>query len=354
MANSNDRGVAHRPRILVVVAGGTFGMHETSRGLAPDPAFPSALERMLESATADAALTALGKIATHTVFMKPAIDSSDADTGTALELATIVRDAANSLPGFRGAVIIHGTDTLAYIAARLAFELHDLACPVLLTGSQFPYTAAESDAGPNLLLALRAAASHPATYASAPPVRIAFGDAIIPAVRATKASSTSLDAFQASLPLAPEPQGVPRLSYSQVLSRARVITYPITPGLIADDLLAAVGGKPDGLILETYGSGNAPVSRNGVREALERIAEKIPVVAISQCRIGGVHLGRYETGTALAETGVIDGSDLTREAALAKLSFLLDRGVTHSAGSMGIEAYMQQNFIGESSASIIT
>lgn len=305
------------PRLLVLATGGTIGMRETAAGIAPDPDFPEVLEDMLAEICEP-----LG-IDWRVNHLQPPIDSANADADTAPRIArTLSARVRTQQP--RGVVVLHGTDTLAYTGARLAFELSGLGSPVVLTGSQLPHGAEGSDARDNLSLAVRAAMRASRTA----PVSIAFGGAIVPAVRATKHHSAALEAFRAELPLGGRPAGIPKLDDgSRGAASARVISFRFVPGVTADDLRGAVAGAPDGLVLECYGSGNGPMDRPGMRDALREIAARIPVVAITQCTAGGgVDLARYAVGRELARTGVITGSDLTLEAAIAKLGWLIDRG----------------------------
>ncbi|WP_449277833.1 asparaginase domain-containing protein [Leucobacter sp. GX24907] len=305
-----------RPEVLIFATGGTIGMRATDNGLAPDPDFPDVFEAMIERIC-----TPLG-VTSRISHLLPAVDSSNADAETAPRVARAIRARVNtSRP--RGVVVTHGTDTLAYTAARLAFELADLDVPVVVTGSQLPHAAPKSDAGENLSLAIRASLK----AAPGAPVAVAFGGAILPAVRTEKHDTVSLSAFRAELPLVRGGVGIPaRTESSDRNGPARVLSFRFVPACTADDLRAAIGGRPDGLVLECYGSGNGPMSRPGMLGALREVCSDVPVVAITQCSSGGVDLSRYAVGQELAAAGVIDGSDLTLEAALAKLGFLLDAG----------------------------
>lgn len=321
------------PDVLVFATGGTIGMRETDSGLAPDPDFPEVLSRMVSDICEPLGLTA------RVSHMQPAIDSANADAETAPRIARAVSARVRTQHA-RSVVILHGSDTLAYASARLAFDLAELGAPVVVTGSQLPHGAVRSDAVANLGLAIRTATrAKPGS-----PVAIAFGGAILPAVRATKHSSIALGAFQAELGLAPGVCGIPQPREIPVReSAARVLTLRLTPAITADDLRAAVGGGPSGLVLECYGTGNGPTARPGLMRALQSITAEIPVVAITQCATGGLDLTRYAVGQQLASTGVIDGSDLTVEAAIAKLGFLIDRGYTGT----DLRDLMQQNLVGE-------
>jgi L-asparaginase len=238
-------------------------------------------------------------------------------------------------------VILHGTDTLAYAASRLAFELAGIGSPVVVTGSQLAHGAPHTDALDNLALAIRASVK----AAPGAPVSVAFGGAILPAVRTVKHDSVSLAAFRAERSLAPDPAGIPSApsGLDSPAAPARVLSFRFTPAVTAADLRAAVGAGPDGLVLECYGSGNAPMARPGMLGTLREICGSLPVVAVTQCATGGVDLARYAVGRELAAAGAIDGSDLTVEAATAKLGFLLDRG--HRGAEL--RGLMEQNLVGE-------
>ncbi|WP_258566549.1 asparaginase domain-containing protein [Leucobacter luti] len=157
------------PSVLVFATGGTIGMRETDRGLAPDPDFPEILEQLVGVICAPLGIQA------RINHLLPPIDSANADTETAPKIARAIRARVRTHRP-RGVVITHGTDTLAYTAARLAFELGDLGVPVVITGSQLPHGAADTDARENLTLAIRASVR----AAPGSPVAIAFGGSYCP------------------------------------------------------------------------------------------------------------------------------------------------------------------------------
>ncbi len=322
--------------MLVFATGGTIGMHRTPSGLAPDPDFEATLETMVRDICEP---IGVDYWVNH---LSPAIDSANADAETAQRIARAVRARVRTRQP-RGVIITHGTDTLAFTGARIAFELAELGTPIVLTGSQLPHGAEGSDARANLSLAIRAAvrASKDA------PACIAFGGKLMPAIRATKAQAEAFEAFRAERPLGPTPSGLPsKLQYgSSRLLPSRVISFRFVPGVTSADLRAAVGGGPDGLVLECYGSGNAPMARPGMTDALRELSHEMPIVAVTQCATGSVDSGRYAVGNELANTGVIDGGDMTLEAALAKLAYGLDSGLE---GSL-LRSFMQLNIVGERS-----
>lgn len=338
--------MAEGSTVLVFATGGTIGMRRTERGLAPDPDFPMALEIMMAGVCAP--LGADYRINHQT----PPIDSANADADTAPRIAAAVRARVRTARP-RGVVILHGTDTLAYTAARLALELDGLGAPVVITGSMEPHGAPDGDAAANLRLAVRAALR----ASDSAPVAIAFGGALLPAARATKHQASEFEAFAAFRAIEPHPVGAEAVG--TVVDRsggaespgtasriaARVVPFRFVPGTTADDLRAAVGGGPDGLVLECYGTGTAPTARLGMVEALREACAALPIVAVTQCGTGGIDFARYAAADPLVACGVIDGGDMTLEAAIAKLGFALDRGARGDA----LREIMGLNLVGERS-----
>lgn len=335
---------ASEPTVLIFSTGGTIGMRSTNRGLAPDPDFPEALEHFVQ-----AICEPLG-VRYRINHLNPPIDSANADADTAPRIARNIGARARTVAlsgGLQGVVILHGTDTLAFTASRLAFELGDLDAPVIVTGSQHPLTATGSDATANLSLAIKAACKARPDA----PVCVAFGGELLPAVRASKVQAEANRAFRAPRELADGAVGVRALAEiggsaettNIPTSSARVVSFRFVPGVVAEDLRAVASAAPDGLVLECYGSGNGPTGRPDVADALRDLCAQLPVVAVTQCETGGVDFDRYEVAEALAAAGVIDGGDMTLEAALGKLAFCLDRGLTGE----GLRRAMMLNLVGE-------
>ena len=326
------------PTILIFATGGTIGMHDVGNGLEPDPAFLEILEER-----ADRIASRFGFRA-RVNQLQPAIDSANADEETAPKIARALRARVGAMRA-SAVVVTHGTDTLAYTASRLAFELSGIGVPVVVTGSQFAHGARPTDAFDNLQLAIKAVTqANPAA-----PVAVAFGGTILPAVRATKSDAESVTAFRAERQLGASPAGLPGAPSDAALVRsahARVLSVRFTPALAARDLLAIASAGPDAIVLECYGSGNAPMSKPGMRDALLSISEQMPLVAITQCARGTVDTDRYAVGRQLAAAGVTPGADLTPEAAIAKIGYLLDRGFTDAE----VSELIAVNLIGECSA----
>lgn len=332
------------PTVLILATGGTIGMHDVGRGFEIDPAFPEILEQRANGIAARYGLRA------RVNQLQPAIESSNADEETAPKIARAVRARVTAMRPL-GAVVTHGTDTLAYSASRLAFELADLGVPVAITGSQFAHGVDPTDAWDNLELAIRAVAQgSSAAPIAAANVTVAFGGVVMPGQRAAKFDAEGLVAFRAERALGVPQLGIPTPAAGEDAARrihARVLSFRFTPAVAARDLLAAVSGEPDALVLECYGAGNAPMGKPGMDDAIREIAGRMPVVAITQCTHGEMDANRYAVGRRLAATGVIPGGDLTVEAAIAKLGYLLDRGYSREE----IAELIPANLIGECSGS---
>jgi L-asparaginase len=312
--------------VILLHVGGTIGMVRGDDGVfRPRPgALATALERIPE--LDDPRLPRL-----ELRELEPLQDSSDVRPADwqryADEVARAFADGAD------GVVLLHGTDTMAYTASALAFLLSELPGPVILTGSQLPLSEIRSDARDNLLAALTLAATP--GWAE---VAILFGDALLRGCRASKVSTRGFDAF-ASPDLPPLADvGVDIAWRTELLRRpspgpvhvdrlreVEVVALRLFPGIGASTLRTVLRAPVAGLVLEAYGAGNAPSDPDllaALREAHDR---GVVVAVVTQCLRGGVRMGDYATGHALARAGVVPCGTMTPEAALAKLIWLLSR-----------------------------
>ena len=278
----------------------------------------------------------------------------DSATMAPRDWTAIAEDIAASYGDYDGFVVLHGTDTMAYTASALAFMLRGLRKPVVLTGAQIPLCEVRSDGRENLITALLIAA-----HETIPEVCLSFGSKLLRGCRAVKVHASGLEAFDSPNfpPLAqigigievdwrlvlPAPAADAPLSVQPIGDEVRIGALRLFPGISAA-MLVAVLAPLQGLVLETYGSGNGPANDQAFLAALaEASARGVVIVSCTQCLRGRVDLAAYATGASLARAGVISGFDLTAEAALAKLYYLFSAGHDPAA----VRALMQENIRGE-------
>lgn len=319
--------MAKRPSILLIYTGGTIGM---IRDLKSGQLKPFNFARLLDE------IPELSKfeidIHTHS-FSKP-IDSSDMQPETWIELAKQIEKNYTKHDGF---VILHGSDTMAHTASALSFLLENLAKPVVLTGSQLPIGTIRTDGKENLITAIEIAAAKKNGKAIVPEVCIYFEYSLYRGNRSNKFNAEHFRAFQSpNYPLlaeagvsinynhahiAPSPKG--KLKVHTALDK-NVAILKMFPGIspsVVNAILNADGVKA--IVLETYGSGNVTTEK-WLSDALSKAIKKGRIILnITQCAAGRVEQGRYQTSAQLEKIGVIGGADMTTEAAVIKLMFLL-------------------------------
>jgi L-asparaginase len=333
-----------RKKVYIAYTGGTVGMKPTAEGLVPAAGY---LEQLLDNVPElKSDLLPEYRIGEY----EPLLDSSNM---TPADWLRIANDISAHYSEFDGFVVLHGTDTMAYTASALPFMLQGLQKPLVITGAQIPLCSIRNDARENLITALLIAANF-----KIPEVCLCFGDKLLRGNRSVKVDADSLDAFESpNFPplgtvgieikinwdlVLPPPKGRKRLKVT-ALNESRVAGLRLFPGISVDIVKNFLQPPIRGLILETYGMGNAPEDPGLVSTLKAATDRGVIIVNCTQCLKGTVNMEDYATGTSLAKAGVISGFDMTLEAALAKLSFLLSQ----KSSVAEIKKMMQTDLRGE-------
>ncbi|GAB3646880.1 asparaginase [Echinicola sediminis] len=313
--------------VLIIYTGGTLGMaYDESGSLVPFN-FGQILEKMPNLTNLNIAITVIS-------FPEP-IDSSNVNMQHWVDMAYIIYENYDSYDGF---VVLHGTDTMAYSASMLSFMLKGLSKPVIFTGAQLPISAMRSDARENLMTSLEIAISKANGKPIVPEVCIFFNHMLLRGNRAKKMQSVHFDAFESENypPLAeagividynyaaikPYKEGV-QLKYLNKLDKS-VMILKLFPGITSEVIDSCFNIKGlRGVVLETYGSGNSPTEQWFIDTIEKAVKKGIIILNVSQCNGGRVIQGRYETSKELKRIGVLSGGDITSEAAICKMMFLL-------------------------------
>ena len=319
-------------KILLIYTGGTIGMvkdHASKALKAFD--FGQILENIPELKQLDCDITSLS-------FDEP-IDSSNMNTQYYVQIAEMIEQNYEQHDGF---VVLTGSDTMSYISSAISFMLEYLAKPVIFTGSQLPIGYLRTDAKENLITSIEIASAHRDGLPIISEVCLYFEYKLYRANRTTKLSAEQFEAF-ASMNYPPLAESGVHLNFNQdflevptytkkLIIRKNlcsdIVIIKLFPGIsmkVIESILNIKGIK--GVILETYGAGNAPSNKEFVGLISDAISKGIYIINVTQCVGGSVLLGHYETSSQLKEIGVIDAKDMTTESATAKLMYLLGIGV---------------------------
>ena len=321
------------PKILLIYTGGTIGMvREFDTGALSNFNFDKLQKYIPELKLLTCEI--------DTISFDTPIDSSNMNPTYWVQLAEMIETNYNTYDGF---VVLHGSDTMSYTASVLSFMLENLSKPVIFTGSQLPIGDLRTDAKENLITSIQIAALHTNGQPKVKEVGLYFEYKLYRANRTTKINADYFEAF-ASLNYPPlavsgvdmqfhdealfKPKGGKKLKVSKKLGQG-IVLLKVFPGLdqnTLQHLLTYDGLK--GLIIETFGSGNV-TSESWFLDCIASVIDRrIPVVNVTQCSGGSVSMGRYETSVGLKRIGVVSGKDITTEAALGKMMYLLGQDVT--------------------------
>lgn len=318
-------------KILVIYTGGTIGMCPTESGFQPKPDWLESVFKLIRE------LQDPRMPSWELLEYNPLIDSSNASPELWQKIAN---DIAENYHHYDGFLVLHGTDTMAYTASAVSFLLENLSKPVIFTGSQLPLSEIRSDARQNILNAL-----YIMTYFNLSEVCIYFDNKLLRANRSVKTSATRYSAFESpNYPvlaktgvnidmrfkhlLAP-PTATQGFVLHQLKQDIHIASMRLFPG-IDFDIVKNILQKPiQALVIESYGAGNAPTNRKDLYELLSQAEQKnILVINCTQCLHGFVNTDIYETGCMFAANGVVSVADMTIEAVLTKLYFVLSQDLT--------------------------
>jgi len=323
-----------KPNILLIYTGGTIGMikdYKTNALIAFD--FSQIVEKIPELQQLNCKITSVS-------FDEP-IDSSNMNTKYYVDIVEIIEENYKKFDGF---VVLTGSDTMSYTSSVISFMLENLRKPIIFTGSQLPIGDLRTDAKENLITSIEVASASKNGVPIISEVCLYFEYKLYRANRTTKISAEQFEAFT-SLNFSPLAEsGVhlrfhehliyqPKNKEKDLIVRKNLIDevailklFPGISNLVVESILNIPNLK--GVVLETYGSGNAPNSERFIGTLKKAIEKGVKIINVTQCKSGSVMMGHYDTSLMLKEIGVINGKDITTESAIAKLMYLLSEDLS--------------------------
>ncbi|WOC40909.1 asparaginase [Polaribacter sp. HL-MS24] len=339
--------MTNKTNILIVYTGGTIGMvkdYKTNALKAFD--FIQIVEKIPELKQLDCSI--------DSISFEELIDSSNMNTEYYVQIAELIEVNYEKYDGF---VVLTGSDTMSYISSAISFMFENLQKPIIFTGSQLPIGDLRTDAKENLITTIEIAAAKINGRPAVSEVCLYFEYKLYRANRTTKVNAEQFEAFT-SLNYPPLAESGVHLNFNEHLIHhqknpkekliirkkldTNIVVLKLFPGItetVVAHILSIKNLK--GVILETYGAGNAPTKKWFLDLVADTIQKGIHIVNVTQCAGGSVVMGHYETSLALKEIGVINGKDITTESAIAKLMYLLAENLEASTFKMFFESSLR-------------